>query len=135
MLDKESKRIAKKRVEELRRNPPKITQADRDGADRMFKQHQEFEAQKDRDIERDRQAFAKDLAGFTYNHLVGVGKLFHGIGECKTRNIKCQFPDCGAHEGEMYNMKDGKWYCSHHKSFGNLTEEQKEKELGLCLNS
>lgn len=133
MLDAESKRIARRRVEELRRNPPKVTQADIEGADRLFKEHQDFEAAKDRDIERERKALAKDVGSFAYNQISGVGQLFHGIGEGKVNKIKCQFPGCGAHEGEMYNMKDGKWYCGHHKSFGNLTKEQKQKELEPCL--
>jgi hypothetical protein len=135
MLDKETIRMARKRAEESRRNPVRITKEHWDGADKLLKEHEAFESSKDKDIERECQALAKDVAGFTYNQVVGIGKLFNGLGEGKAKSITCQFPGCGIHEGSMFNMTDGKWYCSHHKSFGNLTEPQKEKELGLCLQT
>lgn len=125
-LSKEDVRIARKKVQDLRKNPTRTTEADRQGAKEMFKKHEAFEKEKDDDIARDRKAVSKDLAGFFYNHTQGVGELFHGIGEGK--KAYCSFPDCGVHEGEMFNMKDGKWYCRGHRDFGNLTEEQKEKE-------
>lgn len=126
-LSKEDIRIARRKVAELRKNPPRVSEADRQGAKDMLKQHDAFEKEKQDDIARDRKAVSKDLAGFFYNHTQGVGELFHGIGE--SRKAYCSFPDCGVHEGEMFNMNDHKWYCRSHKDFGNLTVEQKEKEL------
>ena len=128
-LTKEEIKIGKQRVAELRKNPPKITEEGRRKADAMFSEHQEFERSKDRSIVNERQALAKDVAGFVHNHVNGVGAMFHGIGEGKARSIVCSFPGCGKHEGEMFNMKDGEWYCRGHKEFGNLDLSQKIKEL------
>lgn len=130
MIDKETKRLAKKKVEELRRNPPRITKEHLDGADKLLQKQKEFEKKKDLDIVRERQAFSKDIAGYVHNHINGVGVLFHGIGEGK--KVVCAFPGCGKHEGTMFNMNDGKWYDSEHKWFGNLTEQQKEREVSYA---
>jgi len=128
-LTKEQIRIGKQKVADLRRNPTKITEADRRAADAEFKKQQDFERSKDRSLENERKGLAQDVAGFVHNHVNGVGTLFHGIGPGKTRQITCEFPGCGIHEGEMFNMKDSKWYCGNHKGFGNLEESQKQKEL------
>ena len=129
MLTREDKRIAHQRINQLRRNPPKVTQEHKDGARKMFQKHKEYEAEKDRDIAREQKAFSKDLAGYVYNHINGVGSVFHGVGDGRVKEITCNFPGCGKHESTMYNSKDGKWYDSEHRWFGNLTEEQKQKEL------
>ena len=131
MLSREDKRLAHKQIDELRRNPPKITQEHVDGAKKLFKQHEAHEAQKDRDIRREIKDFSKDLSGFVHNHFNGVGAIFHGVGDGK--KVICAFPGCGRHESIMHNMKDGKWYDHEHRWFGNLTEEQKQKERKCLL--
>jgi len=129
-LSKDDIRIAKKRSQDLRRNPPKVTQEHRNKAKDLEKQQIAFEESKDRDIVRERKALSKDIAGYVYNQYQGVGAKFHGIGEGK--KVYCAFPGCGKHEGTMHNMKDNKWYDSEHRWFGDLNEQEKEKELS-CL--
>lgn len=96
----------------------------------MFQKHKEYEAEKDRDIAREQKAFSKDLAGFVYNRIKGVGQIFHGFGEGKARSILCSI--CEQHESQMFNMKDGKWYCTEHRWFGDLNNGQQQKER-KCL--
>lgn len=127
MITANDKRLAEKAIHELRRNPPKITQADREGGERLFKEHQRFEDQKERDIRSETKDFSKDLAGYVHNQINGVGDMFNGIGSGK--KAICKFSKCGKHESQMFNMADGKWYCSEHKWFGRLNKDQKQKEL------
>mgnify|MGYP001591228163 FL=1 len=129
MLSKEDKRIAYRRIEEIRRNPPKITREHWDHADKLLKQNEAEEAKKDKDIKGELKDLSKDLSGFVYNQISGVGKIFHGIGEGK----KSVCSVCEQHESRMYNMKDGKWYCQEHRWLGNLKTEQQEKERS-CLS-
>ena len=68
-LSKEDIKLARKKVHELRKNPTRITEADRRGADEMFRKNEAFEKEKEDDITRDRKAVTKDLASFTYNQL------------------------------------------------------------------
>ena len=118
------------RIQELKKNPPRILPEHRAGAKRLLDQHNAHEIEKERDIARERKALAKDVASFAFNHTVGIGQIFHGIGEGKKN--KCHI--CEEHKSQMFNMKDNQWYCSEHRWFGELNEEEKEKEL-LCLKT
>ena len=129
MLKSHDIRAANQMIEKLRRNPPKVTREHWDQAGKLLEKDKALKAEKDRDISREIKDFSKDLSGFVHNHVNGVGAVFHGIGEGKAKNITCSFPGCGKHESTMYNAKDGKWYDSEHRWFGNLNEEQKQKEL------
>ena len=114
-------------IEKLRRNPPKVTRQHWDQAGELLKRDKEIKDEKDRDIRREIKDFSKDLSGFVYNRIKGVGEIFNGFGEGRAKEIKCSF--CEQHESIMHHMKDSKWYCPAHKWFGDLTEEQKQKEL------
>lgn len=113
-------------IENIRKHPPKITQEHRDGAAQLLKKHQENEEKKDRESKKEIKDFSKDISGFVYNQIRGIGKVFHGFGEGK--KVLCSFPDCGKHESQMFNKKDGQWYCGEHRWFGDLTEKQKQEE-------
>ena len=129
MLNREDERIAYQRIEEINRNPPKITRKDWDFADKLVKEDKDAKAKKSKDVKNELKDLSKDLSGFVYNHISGVGKIFHGIGEGK----KSVCSVCEQHESRMYNMNDGKWYCQEHRWLGNLTTEQQEKERS-CLS-
>ena len=129
MINKTEKREVKRAIEKLRRNPPKVTPQDHAHAQRLLDQNKKFEESKDRDIERERKALAKDVAGFVHTQFNGVGTLFHGFGEGK----KALCSICEQHESQMHNMNDGQWYCSEHRWFGNLSKEQQKKER-VCLS-
>ena len=81
MLTKEEIRIGRQRSAELRKNPTKITEAGRRGADAMFKEQQAWEASKDRSLENERKALAKDTASFAYNQIKGNFTVFAEEGE------------------------------------------------------
>lgn len=130
MLSNEDKRIAGKRIAELRKNPPRLTKSDWAAGRKALQEHNKNEERKDKDIKREIGDLSKDLAGFVHNQINGVGKVFHGIGEGK--KVICSF--CEQHEARMFNMNDGKWYCQEHRWFGNLNEEQKRKEQS-CLST
>lgn len=133
MIDKSKKREILRRAEQLKKNPPKITQEHHDGAKKLLEQNKKFYESKDRTLANERKAFAKDVGDWTHNQIKGVGKLFHGFGEGK--KTLCAFPGCGKHEGQMFNMNDGQWYDSEHRWFGNLTQEQQERERSQCLST
>ena len=130
MLSRHDKREAMKRVEELQRNPPKVLPQHIEGAKQLLEQNKKFEAEKDRDIKRELQGLSKDCASFVHNRVNGVGQLFHGFGQGK--RVLCSI--CEQHDSSMFNMNDGQWYCAEHRWFGNLTDEQKERER-TCLSS
>ena len=130
MLNKEQKRLAYQRIEKLRKNPTKVTRSDWIESGKLIEKHKADEAKKEKNIKSELKDFSKDLSGYVHNHLNGVGQLFHGIGQGRAREIRCSF--CERHESTMHNTKDGKWYCTEHRWFGNLTEEQKQKERVQC---
>lgn len=129
MMSREDKFKAEKMINDLRRNPPRLTKSDWAAGKKALQDHKDHEARKDEDIKREIGDLSKDLSGFVYNQINGIGALFHGIGEGK--KVLCSI--CLKHESTMHNMNDGKWYCSEHRWFGDLNEEQKEKERKCLL--
>lgn len=112
----------------LKKQTPKVTQADIEGGKRMLEKVKGFEESKDQSIKTELTGLAKDVGNFVYNATHGVGKLFYGFGEGK-RHI-CSV----CLETAIFNTRDSQWYCSDHRWFGNLTTEQQEKERA-CLYS
>jgi len=92
MLTKEEIRYGKQRVAELRKNPTKITEADRRGADAMLKDQQKWEASKDRSLDNERKALAKDTASFAFNQIRGNFTRFTGT--MKIDKNGCGLGDC-----------------------------------------
>lgn len=131
MISKENKAKALKRIREIEKNPPVITEAHRRHAAKLLEQNKKFYEDKDRGIDNERKAISKDLAGWVHNQYNGVGKVFHGYGEGKMRKIKCWF--CGQHCSSEFFSLNGKWYGKEHKQFSNLNEEEQERERKSCL--
>ena len=101
-LSKEDIRLARKRSYDLRKNPAKITDSDRRGADEMFRKHEAFEKEKDVDIARDRRAVSKDLAGFFYNQVRGNIAVMTGREEINPRS-------CGSNECYQCHANKSLW--------------------------
>ena len=92
MLTKEEIRIGRQRVAKLRANPTKITDAARRGADAMLKDQQSWEASKDRSLDNERKALAKDAASFAFNQIRGNFTVF--AKKLKINKDACGLGDC-----------------------------------------
>lgn len=132
MLSREEKYKANQRIKELKKNPPKPTHDDHVAAERLLNKWQKFEEDKEKDCRRELKDACYEAAG-DVDRLVtrgAVSTVVHGIGEGK--KVNCDV--CQEHDSQMFFKKDNKWYCAEHRWFGDLTDEQKEKER-ICLST
>ena len=132
-MDRESKYKARKQIEALKKNPPRVTKAHLDEARKSAEREKRRQEKIDDDIRKEVSDIAKDIGSYTYGVMTGCEnsgvRKFHGFGDGKVKGLKCAF--CGEHCSDVWHYIDGKWYGSEHKQFAGLPAEERER---LCLS-
>ena len=110
--------------------PEKEKRAISNKVDRMVKDVEDHEAQREHDIKSKIKDMSHEVAGYCHKKFVNssVSILTSGSG----KKVKCSI--CGYHDAVMSRMPDGAWYCQHHKSLWDCRKDEKQNERSKYVN-